>query len=41
MTRSRKRETDARDDFVKRTETTVEMKAVAVGTDAKSELAVD
>jgi hypothetical protein len=41
VTRSRKRETDARDDFVKRTETTVEMKAVAVGTDAKSELAVD
>lgn len=41
VTRSRKRETDARDDFVKRTETTVEMKAVAVGTDAKSELAVE
>jgi hypothetical protein len=40
VTRSRKRETDPRDDFVKRTETTVEMKAVAVGTDAKSELAV-
>ena len=40
VTRSRKRETDPRDDFAKRTETTVEMKAVAVGTDAKSELAV-
>ena len=40
VTRSRKRETDPRDDFSKRTETTVEMKAVAVGTDAKSELAV-
>ena len=40
VTRSRKRETDPRDDFSKRTETIVEMKAVAVGTDAKSELAV-
>ena len=41
VTRSRKRETDKRAKFVKRTETTVEMKAVAVGTDAKSELAVE
>ncbi|MBO50089.1 MAG: hypothetical protein CMJ69_04800 [Planctomycetaceae bacterium] len=40
ITRSRKRETDPREKFEKRTETTVEMKAVAVGTDAKSELAV-
>ena len=40
VTRSRKRETDPRDDFTKRTEATVEMKAVAPGTDAKSELAV-
>ncbi len=40
VTRSRKRETDSRDAFEKRTETTVEMKAVEVGTDAKSDLAV-
>ena len=40
ITRSRKRETDPREKFEKRTETSVEMKAVAVGTDAKSELAV-
>ena len=40
ITRSRKRETDPREKFEKRTETTVEMTGVAVGTDAKSELAV-
>ena len=40
ITRSKKRQTDPREKFEKRTETTVEMKAVAVGTDAKSELAV-